>query len=270
MRDKINIFYYPEMEASHSTLKKAILFFDEIHFMDRPSFTFGKCGSIGMQSPLRQFEASFRDNGVPLFVHGAPAGPVQGEFYEQITADVNDPVFLARFQEGIKRSETFRDLQIVHGNYGEWGTHENVAEKVTSVDLSSALVAHGTAMGLFEDPNINPFDLSTSVGCAKNLIFEALLCSAKINFALSVSSKKGFFPLADATPYGDLLGAKYARAMKKLEPEKNRIQVTDLSFAVFDELIPAERLEKMTFKEVIHYRKACEPAREEFLEHLGA
>jgi hypothetical protein len=52
MRDKINIFYYPEMAASNFTLKKAILFFDEIHFMDRPSFSFGNFGSVGAESRL--------------------------------------------------------------------------------------------------------------------------------------------------------------------------------------------------------------------------
>jgi hypothetical protein len=38
MRDKVSVFYYPDMDASNSTIKKAILFFDEIHFVDRPSF----------------------------------------------------------------------------------------------------------------------------------------------------------------------------------------------------------------------------------------
>jgi hypothetical protein len=114
----INIFYYPDMFASHTTLKKAIIFFDEIHFMDRPSFSFpGQVGLIGAPSPLRQFEASFRDNGVPLFVHGAPGGQVQGDFYAQITADMNDLLFLTRFQDGLRHSETFRDLQITHGNH---------------------------------------------------------------------------------------------------------------------------------------------------------
>jgi hypothetical protein len=32
MRDPVNVFYYPDMIASGSTLKKAILFLDEIHF----------------------------------------------------------------------------------------------------------------------------------------------------------------------------------------------------------------------------------------------
>lgn len=55
MRDKVNVLYYPDMIADQATLKKAILFFDEIHFMDRPSFTFeGGLGTIGMSSPLCQ------------------------------------------------------------------------------------------------------------------------------------------------------------------------------------------------------------------------
>jgi hypothetical protein len=274
MRDKINVIYYPDMFASHTTLKKAILFFDEIHFMDRPSFTFGSSGgTIGAPSPLRQFEASFRDNGVPLFVHGAPGGPVEGDFYEQITADVNDLLFLTRFQDGLRDSETFRDLQIAHGDYNigdrECGTHEDVAQRLVSVDLPSALSTHETAMAVLADPKIHLFRLLTPTGCAKNLVFEAAVCSAKMNFALSISSKHGFIPLADAAPYGSLLGAKYARAIQKLESGKNHIQITDLSFAVFDELIPTERLEQMTFEEVIRYRKASETAREEFLTHLA-
>src|SRR5437016_10366867 len=118
MRDKINVFYYPEMVADHATLKKAILLFDEIHFMDRPSFTFGNFGTIGMASPLWQFEASFTSEGVRLFVHGAPGGPVARDLYETVSGDANDPLFLARFQEGLRSSQTFRDLQIAHGDYG--------------------------------------------------------------------------------------------------------------------------------------------------------
>jgi hypothetical protein len=83
-KERINVFYYPEMFAAFATLKKAILLFDEIHFMDRPSFTFGggHYGLIGAPSPLRQFEDSFRENGVPLFVHPSPGGPVEGEFLQ--------------------------------------------------------------------------------------------------------------------------------------------------------------------------------------------
>jgi hypothetical protein len=75
--------------------------------------------------------------------------------------------------------------------------------------------------------------------------------------------------LADANPYADLLGAKYARAINKLEPAKNNIQVTDLTFAIFDQVISAERLETLSFTDIIRYRKASEKAREAFLEYLS-
>jgi hypothetical protein len=141
-KERINVFYYPEMVAAHATLKKAILLFDEIHFMDRPAFTFENFGLIGTPSPLRQFEHSFRDNGVPLFVHDSPCGPVEGQFLEQITADVDDPQFLKRFQEGLKVSPTFRQLHIAPGNYGEWGNEEDIYQKNISVDLATDLSSH--------------------------------------------------------------------------------------------------------------------------------
>jgi hypothetical protein len=96
-----------------------------------------------------------------------------------------------------------------------------------------------------------------------------MVCSAKLNFSLNVGTSQGFFPLADARPYGDLLGAKYARAMKTLEPAKNGVQLTDLSFAIFDELISPDRLREIKLADAIRYRKASEKAREEFLEHLS-
>jgi hypothetical protein len=272
MRDPINILYYPDFFVDYTTLLKAILLFDELHFMDRPSMMFGvgpgQFGTIGAASPLRQHEASFREEGVPFFVHPAPMGPVHGEWYEQIKADVNDPKFLSRFQNGLKISPTFRNLQIAHGNYGEFGDQDDVARRMTAVDLSTDLGTHGSPMALFEDSGVRHFDLSTPAGCAKHLIAEAVICSAKLTFALHVGIKQGFFPLADANPYGDLLGAKYARAIKKLEPTETKIQVTDLSFAIFDELVSTEKLRKLSIADAIRYRKASEKARHEFLEHL--
>jgi hypothetical protein len=269
-KNNINVFYYPEMAAAHRTLKKAILLFDEIHFMDRPAFSFGggAYGLIGAPSPLRQFEQSFRDNGVPLFVHESPAGPVEGELLQQIAADIDDLEFLTRFQTGLKNSKTFRELHIAPGNYGQWGNEENVYQFVSGVDVKCDLDGR-TPSDLFSDKAIHAFDLSTPIGRAKNLISTAAGCSAKVNFALNTATHRGFVPLADANPYGALLGAKYARAVAKLEPAKNRIAVTDLSFAILDELIPAERLEKLRFPEVIYYRKESEKSREAFLEYLA-
>lgn len=98
MRNKVSVFYYPSMIAYETTLKKAILLFDELHFIDRPSFMFGNYGTVATTSPPGPYEQSFRENGVPLYVHTPRDGPVYGEFLEQVRADVNDPEFLKRFQ----------------------------------------------------------------------------------------------------------------------------------------------------------------------------
>jgi hypothetical protein len=273
MRDKINILYYPDFNVDYSTLVKAILLFDELHFMDRPSMMFGagtgQIGTIGAASPLRQYQASFREQGVPLFVHPAPMGPVRDDWYKQVRADVNDPEFLKRFQTGLKNSPVFRNLQIAPGSYGVFGDQDNVAQRMIALDLSADLSTHESPMALFEDPAIRPMDLSNTAGCVKNLIFEAMVCSAKLNFALDVGTQQGFTPLADANPYGDLLGAKYARAISALDPAKSKVQLTDLSFAIFDELISVDQLKKRKLVDVIQYRKTSEKAREEFLEHLN-
>jgi hypothetical protein len=273
MREKINVLYYPDFWVAVPSLVKAILLFDELHFMDRPSMMFGKgqgqFGTIGSASPLRQFEDSFREAGVPFFVHPAPMGPVSGEWYEDIKADVNDTEFLKRFQNGLKSSAVFRRVQVPPGNYGEYGDQDGVAQRLTSVDLSEGLRDHESAIALFQDPNIRHFSPSTPAGCAKHLVADAVVCSAKMNLALKGGTQRGFLPFADSSPYGDLLGAKYARAINRLEPAKNKIQITDLSFAIFDELIPAETANKIKVEDAVRYRKASESAREEFLEHLG-
>jgi hypothetical protein len=160
MTDPISVFYYPDMSSDHAILKKAVLFFDEIHFMDRSSFNFASgFGSIGMASPLRQWEEKFREDGVPLFVHDAPYGRVEADFLSAVSSDVNDPEFLRRYQMGIEQSPIFRDLQIAPGNYGEGGTNVDVSAKLTSLNLSEVLRPYDTPMALLNDPAIRPFDL---------------------------------------------------------------------------------------------------------------
>jgi hypothetical protein len=82
----------------------------------------------------------------------------------------------------------------------------------------------------------------------------------------------GATQLADSAVYQKLLGAKYIRAAsaaKALGKSGPSVHLTDLSFAILDELIPAERLEQLSFVDVVRYRKESESAREAFLEHLS-
>ena len=274
MRDRINAFYYPDFVADLATLMRAILLFDEIHMMDRPSFQFGEgmgsFGLIGSNSPLRQVEQSFRDEGVPFYVHPAPSGHLPPEWYAEVAADVNDHEFLRRFQKGLETSETFRRIQIARGNYGAVGNHDDVARSAVGIDLSTIFDGYESPMALFEDPKVRHFDFSTPVSRAKNLVAEAVTCSTKLNFALRVGVANDLQPLADAKPYGDLLGRKYARATSGGASISPKMPLADLTFAIFDELMPLDRLKKITMRDAVGYRKASAGARDAFLEHMSS
>jgi hypothetical protein len=270
MRNKLRALYYPDFFADFSTIVKSILLFDEIHFMDRPAFSFnvggGNFGLIGAASPLRSYEQPFRDAGVPFYVHQAPGGPVAGEFLEQIKTDLSDKRFLSRFQEGLRTSDHFRDLHIPRGNYGKGETQETISRKMVAIDLEK----YPSPLDLFSDPKILPFEYSTAEGCAKGLVTEAMTCSAKMNFALKVGARQGFSPLADASPYANLLAAKYNRAVAAASSTGQQIPMTDLSLAILDELVRPERIYSLTIGDAIKYRKESETPREAFLEHLAA
>lgn len=90
-----------------------------------------------------------------------------------------------------------------------------------------------------------------------------------MNFALKVGVSEGFCPLADMSPYANLLSAKYSRAVSSIPAIGGKeITPTDLSFGILDELVPAEVLSTITIPDAIKYRKESESARDAFLEHL--
>jgi hypothetical protein len=226
MRDKLRAFYYPEFWVEYPTLVKSILLFDEIHFMDRPSFSFYFAPNshgfvtVGAPSPIRQHEEWFRSQGVPIYVHPAPSGAMVGDLYEAVRADVSDKVFLQRFQDGLRTSDYFLNLHVPAGaNFGNGETQKTIAEKLISVDLEK----HGdSALEIFCDPKLIPFSFSTEEDRVKSLVSEAMTCSAKMNFALDVSTRDGIAPLADMSPFNELLKTKYGRAIKAASDKREK------------------------------------------------
>jgi hypothetical protein len=269
MRDPVRAFYYSNSFLPMATLLKSMLLFDELHLMDRPSFTFicygGHFGMVGHESPLRQYEQAFRDEGFPLYVHEAPGGPVDGPLLAQVDADVRDPNFLSKFQEGLRKSKRFRDLNIAPGNYGNGETNETVLEKLCALDVTTlkdlyAVIGNRTAQ---------PFALNTEGGCARFFLMHAMECSAVLSYALETGTEQAVTPLSDAKPYSGLVRCKYSRAIANLNSEnKERVPLTDLSLAILDEVIPNGALEELTVKDAVRYRKESANAREAFLEYV--
>ena len=244
MRDPVTTFYYPSAFLPGLTLAKSVLLFDELHLMDRPSFTFvcygGHFGMVGTESPLRQYEEAFRREGFPLYVHDAPGGPVSGDLLEQIDADVRDQTFLQTFQDGLRSSSRFRDLHVTPGNYGSGDTNETLVEKFCRLDVPSL----SDPDAVIRNPKVMPFDTSTPEGCARFFLMNAMECSAVLNYALEVSTEHGVTPLSDAKPSSNLVRCKYRRAISRLKSDTPlEVPATDLSFAVLDEVFPTKTLE---------------------------
>jgi hypothetical protein len=267
MREKLRALYYPDFWIDYPTLIKCILLFDEIHFMDRPSHTFdGQSLKIGMASPIRQHEKWFRDQGVPLYVHEPPSGPVVGELLAAVERDLSDIGFLTSYQEGLKSSRPFRNLQIQPGNYGNGETQDTILQKLFAIDLKQC----PAALEILKNGAIRPYDFTTPEGTLKTMINQAAICSTSINFALEVGATQSFSPLADMSPYAKLLSSKYTRAIKAAVIGGAHVSVTDLSVAILDELVPTERISDMTIDHAIKIRKECESERDAFLEHIVA
>ena len=123
-------------------------------------------------------------------------------------------------------------------------------------------------MDIISDESVQPFDYLTPLGRSKAFISDAAICSTKLNFAIGVSQRQGFTPIADAA-YQHLLGTKYARAAITLQNADPEVKISDLSFAIFDELVPTELIDALTFGDVIKYRRESEGARDAFLEQLA-
>jgi hypothetical protein len=91
-----------------------------------------------------------------------------------------------------------------------------------------------------------------------------------MSFAIGVGASEAIVPFADASPYTTLLSAKYNRAVASASPAGREVLATDLSLAMFDEVVPTELLERLELPEIIKLRKQSETAREAFLVHLSA
>lgn len=271
MTDSItSALYYPDMMPDNTTLKKAILLFDEIHFIDRPSFTLKNYGTIGAPSPLREVEESFRDDAkIPLYVHGIVGNKLPSDILEQIEQDIQDADFLKNFQDGLRNSVRFQNINIPPGNYGPAGNANDVLLKMTSFDVDQKIRQYGNPIELLYDEKIKPFNFSADFGPLKQLILSAATFSANLNFALKESVRHGMTPFADAKPYTNILKTRFHRAMHNSDLDKS-IPITDLSLAIFDRLLPTKSIQNLDMHEVVKYRHKFNMQRRELMDQMDS
>jgi len=112
---------------------------------------------------------------VPLYVHGAPNGPLPPEILEQVAADINDSTFLSSFQKGLGTSITFRGIEITPGNYGESGMQEDLVKALVDLNRRGNILGMGISLRRFHP--------TFAVQCVRRLIgwFQVILAPNKLD-----------------------------------------------------------------------------------------
>lgn len=131
---------------------------EEIGFMDRPSITLGKFGTIGIASPLRQFERAMRDTEVKLSVYEPPSGPIGPLYRRYLEADLNNRDFRNVILSDLRESPEFTSKFIqLEGDYGRGKGKDIVAALLADSTLEAVELRGVDVEGM-------PFQVQDAIG----------------------------------------------------------------------------------------------------------
>jgi hypothetical protein len=91
----MKLLYTGASYCSEPTFKRLLLVGSELVFMDRPSVTFTRWGTVGHASPFRQMDSEGEP--VKISVHTPPAGPAGDLYAPYAAADFENPEFVRIF-----------------------------------------------------------------------------------------------------------------------------------------------------------------------------
>ena len=101
--ETMKLLYSGEEFCDEPVLKRMLIVAEEIHFMDRPSVTFGSWGTIGHDSYARRI--NWEGSPVLIDVFKPPSGPAKNLYSPYIEADINNPIFAQIVLDGFRSSE---------------------------------------------------------------------------------------------------------------------------------------------------------------------
>lgn len=232
--------------CDNDTLKRLLLISDEISFMDRPSVTFKGWGTIGSDSPARKIDST--DSPVKLSVYKPPSGPVFELYQPYIEKDIQNNDFVKVFLEGLKQSKKFASKFIqLNADYTTG----------KGSDILSAII---------NDPNIinNPlepevkvigpdlFPVSNSQNRRETLKVLLIEASIQVTSSLIVSEKEEIIPVTDEPYFAQLIAMRnyhsnYVGMTSRMSPF--------LGLELIKSVIPDEILQKLSFTDIINFRK---------------
>lgn len=233
-----------------ATFKRLLVLADDIAVMDRPSVSFPRWGTVGHQSPLRDWVPAFADTPVRLHAYAPPSGPAELLYLPYVEADLASEEFRRIVLDGLADDESFAGKLVqLDADYPSerriWRGRDIVRILAGDRTLTPVSVDFESRGRLF--------DLGDEEGrriALRSVLVEA---SIKITSAMVVAETTGFLPVADDRPFARLLALRTTRAYVGGGP----VGAPFLGLEVAKAVIPDEALQRLSFEDIIKYRHAA-------------
>ena len=246
----MKLLYSGEEFCDEPVLKRMLIVAEEIHFMDRPSVTFGSWGTIGHDSYARKI--NWEGSPVLIDVFKPPSGPAKNLYSPYIEADINNPIFAQIVLDGFRSSEEFASKFIQFGaNYGD----KTGAEIATALRQDDDLL-NGTFS--FEVDAANMFDVSTPERRKETFKTAVLIeASIKITSAIILAEETNTIPVSEDPYIAHLIGLRVSDSAYVGGTSRDAPYIgMDIAQAV----IPDEALEHLKIPEILEYREKAKDA----------
>jgi hypothetical protein len=221
----MKLLYSGASGCDEPTLKRLLLVGTELVFMDRPSVTFGKWGTIGHASMFRALDT--RGEPVTVSVLSAPSGPATRLYEPYAAADFENPDFTRTCLEGLRDPVFASKFIQIEGNYGDGVKGRTIIDALTrDTDLTPlALSAEADPRRMFRVDTVDErrATLKTIVADASIQVTSALIVADEAQ-AITVANDPYFLKLLSmrtsaptyvggSAPHAWLIGLEFAKAV---------------------------------------------------------
>jgi len=230
-------------------LKRLLVVGEEIYFMDRPSVTFKKWGTIGHDSFARRIDSS--GSAVVIGAIAPPSGPAERLYSPYIEADIKNFEFAKIVLEGFCFSDDFASKFIqFDANYGS-----SKGKEIVQALRSDKELLGGSFDLEIDGPNM--FDISSAE--TRRGTFKIILIEASINVTSTVivAEESGTIPVSEDPYIARLIGLRvsdsaYVGGTSRVAPYIG----LDIAKAV----IPDQVLARLSIQEILKYREKAKDA----------
>jgi hypothetical protein len=245
----MKLLFSGEEFCDQPILKRMLVVAEEIHFMDRPSVTFGNWGTIGHDSYARRID--WTGSPVLIDVYKPPSGPAKALYSPYIEADINNSVFSETVLKGFCSSDEFASKFIQYeANYATGKGKEIIHALRQDIGLLSE------PLGIEVDGS-NMFDTSSPERrreTFKTILIEA---SIKVTSAIVLAEETGTIPVSDDPYIAELIGLRVSDSAYVGGISRHaRYLGVDIAKSV----IPDEALNQLKINEILGYREKAKDA----------